>query len=1176
MHKEEYFMRKNKRLERIVMAALMAGSLSVCPSVFAGMPDDDDPIRGKATVEEYIFDGKPFMTAHIYTKGYVPTDPEEEIPDSERVALRTFGKGEKAAFKQGLKYWAEVLPAPATQPLVNVYLQKLYDNNAGAGSPPDGDLTSLAKCFQESFTKDQENPIDAVIVVNLGEKGTNWSYSGFGVLPANGYNPDYQGTIIHEMFHALGIATNIECTFEDGKEVAIDTEGEEFTRYEKHLYDFRGTPLTECSKVALIGDIKEAKDDKTFYILKTTDAYETEERYGGVYFKGQHVDEVLTINGQMANLAWPDGSDVPAVAGLPINSYESAGKEAELSHFELQNSLQSHQLYRNWCIPMEAELAAMQDLGYTIDRRRFYGNSIYNSDMTYVNNNPFFAREGGKYVEGKASEQSLALGFHIYGSNNTITQAADLLADGELSMGIRVDGVGNKLTVAEGVQVTANGKNGRGINFAYGKDHELTVAGTVTATGEGGRALAFDFGDNELGNRDEYRGSYIGVEYDDGEIDNTARVDAVQGALVNKVDISGQVEGNKAAIYIAPSALVQNINIQTGAELKGDIISDWSPKYALNIMGEGENLYEENIRLPEGEDGFTRLNFAGDKLDYDGNINSDLYNFATVVLNVNSGVLNYGGTAEIDSVNVEKDAILQGGSFKLDTEGLHVREGVDKDDSGMLTNKGMISAALPNGEATKLTIEGNVNNDGGTFGFIADGENVGTIEITGGDVYGDAVVAVNPNGIYLPGDEYTIGELVTVDGSAIVYTDAINYKSGMLTGVFDEEISTLTFAAENNLNSSEAAVNAAFEEMDNLAQAVGEGNDKAAKQQLMQLFNMEGQQAANTLKAIKGQQGANIAAVMQQNNLVHRSLGMRLSQINRAKTVNMNVPVKQLTEGEAIAVPMKVTLQPEYSMWAKINRNKGAINAASDYKTVAYTIGWDKQVSKDWRFGFLGSYAKGKFEAETILNDVEDYRLGVYGGYNKGAGEALVYADYGWGRNKLNRGLSSLGLNTRSKYDSNIMELGAEYKYDLQHKNNKTWHVAPYGALQINRYSQDSYKENGADPYNKTVDKLNNTYVGFEAGVDLERRLKNGNAYGMRLGYKRGLTGVEPKQNYHYAADPAHRYTNYGDADKNKLILNLNGEVQMAPNWSISGEAGYERGKKGHGYSGEIMLKHTW
>ena len=671
----------------------------------------------------------------------------------------------------------------------------------------------------------------------------------------------------------------------------------------------------------------------------------------------------------------------------------------------------------------------------------------------------------------------------------------------------------------------------------------------------------------------------IGLDFEKHNISiaGLAKRDEELFVLINQslygfdVNISGSVAGKEAAIYIAPNAFVKNININTGAELQGDIISDWSPTGGYpDILGKNLTVEEKHIHLPEGEDGLTRLNFAGDKLSYAGNIGSktDAYECASFIMNVNSGSLNYEGIAKIDSVNVAKGAILQGGTFKLDKEGSHIREGLSKENSGKLINKGMLSAALPYGSDTVLSIEGAVVNDGGTMGFIGNAGNQGRIKIDG-SLEGDRVLAVNPNGIYLPGDSYDISDLVTVNGEKQNFAEIQAYNNGVLKAVYNDDFTQLDFAVTEALQETQAAA-----EMGNLGRALAKQGALEDELQVAELFKMEPAKANKALKSIKAREAANIPAVMQQNNLVHNAIGMRLSQVNRAKSVRVNVPVKQLTEGEAINVPMDITVQPEYDMWAKVSRNKGAVNADSDYKTDAYSIGWDKQVNKDWRFGFFGSFAKGKFEADTIYNGLEDYRLGVYGGYNKGPAEAMVYADYGWGKNKLNRTLNGLGMSTNAKYDSSIMEIGAEYKYDLQ--QDKAWHVAPYGALQLNRYSQKAYAESGADPFNKNVASLNNTYAGVEAGFDLERRFANGSAYGMRVGYKRGLTGVEPKQSYHYAADPEHRYTNYGEGDKNKLVLRLNGQVQTAPNWSISGEAGYERGKKGHGYSGEVSVKYSF
>jgi len=288
----------------------------------------------------------------------------------------------------------------------------------------------------------------------------------------------------------------------------------------------------------------------------------------GVYFVGSNVSEVLA------------GSSLP---GIPVNGWEGTGEDAssDLSHFELAHSMMSHQKWRNYVMLMEAELAAFQDMGYTIDRRNWFGGSEYGNDKTYVNTRPFYARnaEGTAYVTGMPNTATLATGFHVYGSRNQITQAADLLADGAGAVGIRVDGFENTVRLDKGSRITANGSHGTGILVAYGRGQSIAVSGSVEASGTGGRAISFDFGSNMLGDVKETRGSYIHKVGDANSplqgVHEGHEV-ALNGPM-GTLDISGSVKGSEAAIYIGKRALVSRINILSGASLQGDLISAWNP-----------------------------------------------------------------------------------------------------------------------------------------------------------------------------------------------------------------------------------------------------------------------------------------------------------------------------------------------------------------------------------------------------------------------------------------------------------------------------------------------------------------------------------------------------------------------------------------------------------------------
>ena len=355
-------------------------------------------------------------------------------------------------------------PSGTTNPTIKLELLPDKDANAAAqsdtyitfkddGTPVQISDTELAAVLQGKYHP-EDNDIVAEIEVDLAPPDTIWYIDKFPVLPSNGPASDYYGTITHEMFHALGLGTYISEDKNSGK-VTFGTSGNYydndyyrsmavFNKYEMGIRDVFKRPvyysvaydqnlgsttytvyddnpinpndendwsrisgeLTSRTIVPITLDEFKSEDFEIkpdeFYVLRGDDVGTN----SGAYFTGANVVEVLTTKNaatgkdELANIAWPDDADAPAVQGLPLNGYEdSEGTVPELSHIELQNVNMSHQNYRNWCSFTEAELALMQDLGYNIDRGAYFGKSIYNSGtvdedeninyFTYDNNNAF-------------------------------------------------------------------------------------------------------------------------------------------------------------------------------------------------------------------------------------------------------------------------------------------------------------------------------------------------------------------------------------------------------------------------------------------------------------------------------------------------------------------------------------------------------------------------------------------------------------------------------------------------------------------------------------------------------------------------------------------------------------------------------------------------------------------
>ncbi|MDR0822467.1 MAG: hypothetical protein LBN20_01630, partial [Endomicrobium sp.] len=340
--------------------------------------------------------------------------------------------------------------------------------------------------------------------------------------------------------------------------------------------------------------------------------------------------------------------------GLPLTNHGADG------HDGLRNSLMSG-VYANWGILMEAELALCQDLGIAIDRKNFYGRSIYKDNLDIVVLDNFYARNssGTAYLVGVYNETPLTVGLHIYGTGNTVEMKGRVLSRGDSAVGIRVDGSDNKLTIAPESEIATDGQNAVALLVTYGKSQTIAHRGILSAQGGGGIGARFDFG---CSINATYVGSYINAPF--------------REALMEQFNISGEIKASSAAIYMSPNAYVKEINIMQGAQITGGIISDWD---------RNTHYYNAAYDIPYYKD--TNLNFgfladsAGNStaqpngsfhLVYDG----DILGKKSLNANIVGGTFTYSAKMQTRSVNVFPNAVLEiVGDARIESEILDIQMG---------------------------------------------------------------------------------------------------------------------------------------------------------------------------------------------------------------------------------------------------------------------------------------------------------------------------------------------------------------------------------------------------------------------------------------------------------------------------------------------------------------------
>ena len=592
-----------------------------------------------------------------------------------------------------------------------------------------------------------------------------------------------------------------------------------------------------------------------------------------------------------------------------------------------------------------------------------------------------------------------------------------------------------------------------------------------------------------------------------------------EGVRVKNLSLTGLLAGGGRAIYISRDSSVESIDIDKWASLSGDIIS-----------------YGDTA---------TNLNF-NTNINYNGNISG----IENINLRVKEGTLNFGGAADVLSVEVGEEAKLFGGTF-------HVNDFI---------NHGTIGAGSAD---TNLIIDGNLTSNG-TLKRISGGKAgwiivKGTANVEGSTVTTDSLLP-NETATVLIADSIT-GKLKNTADNPVPISALLN-ATGKIVG---NTIVVTTHEAQNTtgLNSQEATTLNAMRNMyDKL--------DDTKQEEMRDLYNLDVPEVKQTLTQISSNDSAQIMSVAQQNTAVDKMIADRISRVFMPDYIDLRVNPRKFADGDDTAPNMTVKVEipkQENNFWLNYMKNWGSLRGGTDYHGSAIVGGYDRPFGKKWRAGVFATYGTIGYGAESSRATVYDTRLGLYAGYHNRASDVYLYVNGGQLRNSLHRGISSLGLSTNANYKSRIIEIGGEYKYDLQ--PHKQWHVSPYVNFQASHLRQNSYSESGAGIYNQHVDADSNTYLAAQAGLDLKRYYRTG-VFGLRFGVKHGFAGADPDLRISYEGDGANSYRLRQKRDKTHFVFSLRGEDEIARGWFLGGEAELQLGENDKDVTASVMFRRVW
>lgn len=1048
--------------------------------------------------------GQTIFTAKIYGTQDGPYTDNNNKPSKSTWNL---DNNSKINILQGLTYWAQMLKPVAGQSPVIINIGTIDDENASANSPPVESgpglaVTALQAMFQNIPVKSDDLEYGAHGVINIGKMNFDNSTGPWRSIPNGKDKLNLPAIVVHELTHALGMTTLI---IDDNKIPILFPAEPKMNNIA--LYGWMAGLRDDNDKAAQIGQTIWCSDCEN---PEAENVFDLRKDQG--YFAGKNVTDVMA----------------GALKGIPVKIMSDDGTVDTdfMSHSELKNSLLSHQSYRNYMAPMEAELAMLQDLGYNLDRRDYYGSSIYGNGQNIQNNNGYFKRNkaGTAYLSGEFNTATLGTGLHIYGSNNTVYQNADLLTSGEAGVGVRIDGGENTLVIPQKTNVIANGTNGYGLLVAYGKGHRIIQQGTV----EGDSGAVFDFGTNIMGAESGLKGSYI---------DTTASSvpDELQGAAVESYDISGHLKGKQAAIFASWNSWVKQINILSGALISGDIISNYTQKDEDGNVRITQISFGKAMNADGSASDALNKNFA---FTYNGNIRSE-QDTSNIALSFAAGTTSLNGNHSLSGAEILPGATLKGNSTYKITSG------------NTLTNSGTLS---PGNSIGTITLNGDYRQTPtGTLQLETQAADYDRLIINGdAHLSGRLLLDVLPD-YYQNNWQRTTSELVKISGSV---TDAFSSISGQISSP------TLTLTSRNT---GSEEVFYLSRSANAYSQYAGNANSRAAGNALSNINNAGTPPAGDMTSLLRAldfsaPNGSDIRGALPKLTPEVYSMAAN-SSLNRERQLSDMLldAGKKVPAGEwrSFAVPFGG------GFWQDSNAATVGYNASS-YGILA---GAEKGSERfdDWTFGFHGAVSGQKADAKSPYDATAKSTAvdaGLHARYVADETEGLWLfgqTRLGVEDDRMDRRIYANGYSGRAHGKWTGLNAGLNGTVGYRFKLNEMFSTGPFATLDYTLLHMPDVTESGDNALKVSGSNLNSVRSTLGVSGDYNQPLANGSALktSLRLGWDKELADNGLSTDAHFTGynNAGMRVDNsLGKRDAMKAALtadySLNHDINMGVNVS--------------------------